>query len=186
MAAKIPEHAKKVFTWILYDVYQWEQEMFDWTFKIFEMLKKNDTIDIIAILENWKILIFEEEQPNRSPFYWLVWWTCEDWEEPLETAKRELLEETWMTSKDWAIFNKYRKSSKIDYHDNIFIARNCKKIQEQNLDAWEKIKILEVDWEWFKKYVLDEKFRVKEFTFDVLKYLYEWKEEELKKIIYWE
>lgn len=186
MASRIPEHAKRVFKWMIFDVYQWEQEMFDWSKKIFEMLKKNDAIDVIAILWNWNILIFEEEQPNRPPFYGLVGWSWEDWEEALETAKRELLEETWMISEDWIFFDKYSKSSKIETFDHLFIARNCVKIKDQDLDAGERINMLEVDWEWFKRYVLDPKFRVKSFTFDLLRYLYEDREDEIKKIIYWE
>jgi len=44
-------------------VYQWEQKMFDETIKIFEKLKRNDTVDIIAVSENLDICILEEEQP---------------------------------------------------------------------------------------------------------------------------
>ena len=135
----MPAHAKKVFEWKIFDTYQWEQEMFDWSTKIFEKLKKNDTIDIIATSEDWYIYVLEEEQPWRPPFYGLVWWTCENWDETLDTAKRELLEETGLISDDWELFNAYVKSSKIDYHSCLYIARNCKKIQDQELDNWEKI-----------------------------------------------
>ncbi len=97
--------------------------MFDWKKRIFEKAKRSDTIDVITITQDWKILILEEKQPWREVFYWLVWWTCEEDETPLETAKRELLEETWMISQEWELFWSYRLSSKLAYESHIFIAR---------------------------------------------------------------
>ena len=38
---KIPKNATKVFSGKTFDVYQWEQEMFDGSKKIFEKLKRN-------------------------------------------------------------------------------------------------------------------------------------------------
>ncbi|EKE27202.1 MAG: NUDIX hydrolase [uncultured bacterium (gcode 4)] len=180
---KIPEHAKLVFKWKMFDTYQWEQEMFDWSTKTFEKLKKNNTIDIVAVSEDWYIYILEEEQPWRPPFYGLVWWTCEKWEDTIDTAKRELLEETGLISNDWTLFKSYTKSSKIDYESVIYIAKNCKKIQEQNLDSGEKITFKKVNWKEFVDIVADPKFRVQEFALDVLRHLYLWKEKELKDII---
>ena len=52
---KIPKNAIKVFSWKTFDVYQWEQKMFDWSKKIFEKLKRNDSVDIIAINKNKEI-----------------------------------------------------------------------------------------------------------------------------------
>ena len=40
----IPANAKKVFHGVIFDVYQWEQEMFDGTKEIFEKLKRPDTV----------------------------------------------------------------------------------------------------------------------------------------------
>jgi len=180
----IPKNAKKVFCWKTFDVYQWKQKMFDWTIKIFEKLKRNDSIDIIAISENNEIFILEEQHPWRELFFWLVWWTCEEGENPIETAKRELLEETWLKSDDWELFWVYIRSSRIDHKSNIFIARCCKKIENQNLDSWEKIKVKKVNWDEFLKIIVNPKFRVQEFALDVLRKIFIWKEEELKKQIF--
>jgi ADP-ribose pyrophosphatase len=180
---KIPNEAKKVFWWIDFDVYQWKQKMFDWSFKTFEKLKRNHSVDIIAVSEDKEIYILKEEHPWRMPFIWLVWWSCEDWEEPLETAKRELLEETWLSSDDWELFWIYTKSSRIDHNSNIFIARNCKLIQNQNLDPWEKIEIKKVNWDDFLNIVANPNFRVSEFALETLRYIFLWKEQELKNII---
>lgn len=126
----IPEYAKLVFKWQTFDTYQWEQTMFDWSIKIFERLKRNDTVDTVAVAEDWEIYVLEEQQPWRDIFYGLVWWTCEDGEDAITTAQRELLEETWLVSDDWQLFGKYSKSSRIQQISYVYIAKNCKKIQE--------------------------------------------------------
>jgi len=65
---KTPKNAIKVFSWKTFDVYQWEQKMFDWSKKTFEKLKRNDSVDIIAINKNKEIYILEEQQPWREAF----------------------------------------------------------------------------------------------------------------------
>lgn len=59
----IPDHAQLVFTGKTFDVYQWEQEMFDGSTKTFEKLRRNHSIDIVAVDQDKKIYILEEEQP---------------------------------------------------------------------------------------------------------------------------
>ncbi|EKD29833.1 MAG: NUDIX hydrolase [uncultured bacterium (gcode 4)] len=181
---KIPDSAERVFEGKTFDVYQWEQEMFDGSTKIFEKLKRNHSVDIVAVSEDGDICIIEEEQPGRAPFLGLVWWSCEDGEEPVETAKRELLEETGLVSEDWQLFKSHTPSSRIDYMSHMFIARNCKKIRDQHLDpGGEKIKIRTVKWDEFLDIVADPKFRVQEFAVEVLRYVYLWREGELKSKI---
>ncbi len=184
---RLPKNAECVFEGITFSIYQWEQKLFNGETAIFEKAKRNNTIDVVAITENWKILILEEEQPWREKFYWLVWWSCEKNEKPFQTAQRELLEETGMVSDDWELFSSHTPSSRMVYKNHIFIARNCKKIQEQSLDAWwEKIKVIEVEWNEFLEFIVSDAFRVKEFSLEVLKMLYKNQEQELKKRIFWE
>ncbi len=182
---KLPEKAKKVFTWIIYNVYHWEQELFDWSTATFEMLKRNFTIDVLPIWEDGMIYVSNERQPWRPPFLTFVWWCSEDWEVPLETAKRELMEEMWLYSDEFELFTVYNNTWKIDYDQYFYIARNCKQAWTQKLDAWEDIKISKVDWKWFLDTVADPRFRLKEFALDVFRQIYSWKEEEFKNIIYW-
>jgi len=159
--------------------------MFDGKKKIFEKASRSNTIDIVATTKDGKILILEEKQPWRDTFYWLVWGTCEEWEKPLETAKRELLEETWMKAQEWNLFGSYRISSKLAYESYIFVARNCEKVQKQNLDEWwEIIKIKEMDWKQFLDFIASDKFKVKEFALEALRMIYNWREKELKRKIF--
>lgn len=180
----MPENAKCVFQGKVFSIHQREQEMFNWEIKIFEKAERADTIDVVAVTNDWKILILEERQPWRDTFYWLVWWTCEKNEEPLETAKRELLEETWMESQKWELFNSYRISSKLAYESHIFIARNCEKVNHQDLDDWgEIIKLKEMNWKEFLDFIASDDFKVAEFALSALKMIYNWKENLLKEII---
>lgn len=182
---KIPDNATLVFKGKTFNVYQWEQEMFDGRKKTWERLKRNHSVDIIAISPENEIYILEEQQPGRPPFFWLVWGTCEDGEDPMETAKRELLEETGLVSNDWALFWTYTASSRIDHDNHILIARGCVKKQDQSLDeGGELIDFKKLKWEDFLQTVANPKFRVKEFALEALRYVFLGKEEELKDIIF--
>lgn len=183
--AKIPENANMVFKWIIFDVFQYEQKMYDGSTKIFEKLRRKATADIITILENWNFCIIEQEQPWKKPYYTFPGWTIEEWEEPNELARRELLEETWLVSNDIEIYKTYNTSWKIDYPEYFYIARNCKKVQDQELDSWEKIKLMEVTRDWLVDILADPKFSLQNFAIDVFRARHTWKEEELKKMIFW-
>ena len=91
-----------------------------------------------------------------------------------------------MISNDWEKFWSFKISSKLAYESHIFIAKNCKKITNQNLDEWwEIINIKEMEWKEFLDFIVSDNFKVKEFAFEALKMIYNWKEEELKNIILW-
>ena len=64
----IPPDAKKVFSGVLFDVYQWEQKMFDGSVATFEKLKRPDTVVVFPVLPNGRIILTEQEQPNDSNY----------------------------------------------------------------------------------------------------------------------
>ncbi len=129
---EIPKQAKKVFEGVIFDVYQWEQEMFDGSFAIFEMLKRPNTLAVIAVKSD-KILLIDEEQPGLLKKRSVFTGRQEIDEEPLEGAKREFFEESGMISYDWQILYTTGFHYKIEWETHIFIARNVKKIQEPKL-----------------------------------------------------
>ena len=142
----IPKNAKRVFSWIIFDVYQWEQELFDGSFTTFEMVKRLWTACVIPILDNWNILVSKQEQPWKNIYIDCLWWREDRRDSNLvETAKRELLEESWYIAKNFnLIISKNIWSSKFEWEINYYIATWLKKIQEQNLDAWEKLEVIEI------------------------------------------
>ena len=182
----IPKEATCVFSWEIFDVYQRQQQMFDWSFQTFERATRPDTVNIIALLDTWNIVVTEERQPWSLPFCGLVWWRCDEWESALQSAKRELLEETWLVSEDWSLFTTYNLQSKVLYQSSVYIARNCTKISEQDLDVWgEKIKLLELSWEEFLDFIAREDFRSSQFALDLLRSVYLWQEAQITKRIFW-
>lgn len=145
---KIPKQAKKVHEWKIFSTYQWKQKLYDGTFTTFEMVKRSYCADVIATIDN-KILILKQSQPGRNNFFWLPGGRVEQWEPILRAAKRELLEETGCTSKNWQKFKSWNEASKIDFEETTFVARNCEMIKFPNLDAGEKISMFLVDFDEF-------------------------------------
>jgi len=140
-AKLIPENASRVFEGEIFDVYQWQQEMFDGSFEIFEMLKRSDTVKVIAIKDN-KIVICEEEQPHTKVFFDVPSGRHDVEEESeLDAAKRELLEETGMSFAKWKLIAIEQPHTKIDWFVYIFLASDFVSQIEQNLDAGEKITV---------------------------------------------
>lgn len=146
-ARLIPKHAKKVFTGQIYDVYQWEQELYNGTTATFEMLGRPDTIIVLPIKDG-KIVIVDEEQPTMKRAYGLPGGRHDNpTETELEAAQREVLEETGMRFKTWKLIRAFQPHSKIEQFIYLFVASDFIDQRAQNLDAGEKIEVLEVTLE---------------------------------------
>lgn len=177
----IPKGAKRVFKGVIFDVYQWEQELYDGSKATFEKLKRQNSTDVIAVTENKKILLAFDEQPARPGVYTTLGGRVDDGEEPLEAAKRELLEESGYTSGDWELLSSDVPSHKIDWTVYTYIARNCKKVSEPKLESGERIKIQEVDFDEFIDVATTEGFQHKELAMMFLRMKVEGTLEALKK-----
>jgi len=148
---KLPKNAKRVFKGEIFDVYQWKQKMFDGSFKIFESVKRENTVVIIPSYKG-KIVALKQRQPHTK------WFICTPsgrmdikGEKPLNAAKRELLEETGMKSKTWKLWKKIEKRGKVEQNVYIYTAQNCYKVGPQQLDNGEKIKIKLMSFNQFMK-----------------------------------
>lgn len=138
----IPENAKRVFKGVIFDVYQWEQEMYDGTKATFERLKRPDTVVVFGVLPDGKILLTEQEQPGRGPFIGATGGRVDEGEDILEAAKRELLEESGYTAEEFILWDAQYPVGKIDWVVFTFVAKGLKKVADMDLDAGEKIKLL--------------------------------------------
>ena len=160
---KIPQNAKCVFKGILFDIYQYEQKMFDGNYKTFEKITRLPSVQILAITKDNKIMLLNEEQPGRGKYIGVPGGMVERNENHLESAKKELLEELGMKSVNWTLYKEINFGDKIDWPCYYYIAKNCKKIQEPRLEVGEKIESFEVDFDKFIEIVLDEKFKNEQF-----------------------
>lgn len=72
----------------------------------------------------------------------------EEGEEPFDTAKRELLEETGYTSDVWTYLGEtWESTSKLTNRMHLFLAKDCVKISEQKLDENEQVDVMIVPFE---------------------------------------
>lgn len=180
---KVPPQAKKVFQGKIFSVYQWEQEMFDGTTETFEMLKRANTIQIVAT-QGDKILMSRQSQPHKHDYYSLYGGRAEENEEPLVTAKRELLEESGLESSDWELFQVIEPVHKIDWEIYYFIARNCQKTSEPHLDSGEKIEEISLTFDEFNKLIEEDDYLAKDLGRTLLRMEKEGKLEDFKKKLF--
>ena len=99
MKPVIPPHAKKVFEGTIFDIHQWQQEMFDGTTATFELASRPSVVVTHPVMGD-KILVVKEEQPGRPPYLSAPAGFSEKQDiDALATGKRELKEETGLTSR---------------------------------------------------------------------------------------
>ncbi|HOU75582.1 MAG TPA: NUDIX hydrolase [Candidatus Dojkabacteria bacterium] len=165
----IPRNARKVFTGKLCEIYQWEQNMFDGKTKIFEKIKYNDAVNIIAITKNKNILVTKEIQPQSKSFYSVPGGTIDNNETPLDGAKRELLEETGYEAKKWLKFHQSQPMTRLEWNVYTYIAIDCEKKKNQIQSNGSKIIVSEKSLLEFLNIIMDDTYRDREITLKLLK-----------------
>ena len=140
----IPPEAKRVFEGVLFDVYQWEQTMFDGSGATFERLTRPDTVGVIPVLPDGRLVIVKEEQPGAGSFVGILGGRVEDGEEPDVAALRELREESGYDAQSLTLWDAQQPVAKLDWAVYTFIAKGVSRAGEQLLDAGEKVELLTV------------------------------------------
>ncbi len=181
----LPSHAKKVFEGILFDVWQWEQEMFDGSTQTFEKVSRRPSVGIFPITADGKIILTIQEQPDMEEFISLVGGIVDPEEDVVDAAHRELLEETGSFTNDMELWYSIQPVTKVEWPIYIFVARGCETRAEITPDAGEKIKLKYVTWEEFLDVIYEDKFRDKELTLHLLKLMKHPKKlEELRQFLF--
>ena len=179
----LPEHTQPVFKGVMFDVYQWKQEMFDHTTETFEKLKRQDTVTVFAVLDDGRILLTKQEQPGKEPFIAAAGGRVERGEEILDAAKRELREETGYEADEFILWKAVQPIGKIEWAVYIFVARKLRKVSDSSPDAGEKIEIMAVDFEEFIEIALQENFYEQEIYRDVAESMWNQKKrDELREL----
>lgn len=148
----VPPQAKRVFKGVIYDVYQWQQKRFDDSTVTFEMLKRPDTVKVIAVKDN-KIVVLKEEQPDHPRMLTLPGGRNDNSSETeLDCAKRELHEETGMVFNTWKLLSAVQEHRKIEQIVYIFLATGFERQDASHTDPGEKIEISFMSFDEAKKY----------------------------------
>ncbi len=187
MAKKIPTDAKRVFEWVLFDIYQKDQVQFDGSIKKFEWARTYDIAKWICIVDD-RILILREQQPWYDVVReWLPGWMLERWEDIYDAIEREVREETWITFSDISLLVTLRSNVTLaEGYRHYFICRWVSDRWEQILDAgWEKIEITHLSFEEFITKIVDDS----EFAHDIWdwilrNYVVKNRTEDLRRILF--
>ena len=142
-ARLVPENATKVFEGKIFDVFQWEQEQFDGSYETFEMLKRPDTVLVVALDQDDQVIVMREQQsgmPVRDARVPGGRVDASD-ESTLSAIQREMYEETGITMREWKFVEVIQPEIKIEWFIHVFIARGIVSIGEPHLDAGEKVEI---------------------------------------------
>lgn len=165
-ARLVPKNATRVFKGQIFDVYQWQQEMFDGSFETFEMLKRPDTVKVIAVVDD-QIVILEQQQPDSDIFFDMPGGRHDNpTETEVEAAQREMREETGLSFKDWKLLSVHQPAGKIEQFVYFFLAVNLEKREASTPDAGEKITVRQVSLEELK--AMAQKAAGRYFPHDIL------------------
>lgn len=182
----IPDHAEKVFEGTIFTVYQWEQELFDGTTATFERITRPDTVTVLPVLPNGEIIVCNQEQPAKPPFTGVIGGVVDPGEDPFEAAKRELLEETGYATPDehWHHWYSLSYDGKIVWDNHFYIAHQCQKVANQNLDGGEKIDLFTVSFDQLLETSLQPQWRDIQLTMKLLQvHHYPQKWENLRQLL---
>jgi ADP-ribose pyrophosphatase len=154
----LPDNSKKVFQGIRWQVHQWEQIQFDGSIKIYESIKRFDTVIVYPVIDE-NVVILEEEQPHwgrKSDS--IVAGGVGDGEDIVEAAKRELREETGMIFKDFYLVHAEQKYHDLHSNAYVFIAKNLIEKGEVLPDSGERTEPKEVSFQELIKLTKQRKF----------------------------
>lgn len=166
---KRPTSAKKAFSGQIFDVYQWEQELFDGSKAVFEQLKRPDTVIVFPVLPDGRIILIEESQPGKSSVVGAPGGRIDKGEDVLAAAARELLEETGYEAESYQLWSAEQITSKLDWVVYGLVAKGLKKSGGQTLDPGEKISIKTVSFDDFLNFFSAENQREKMITEKILR-----------------
>jgi ADP-ribose pyrophosphatase len=134
-----PPFARHVFTGKLFQVWQWEQELFDGSRTTFECLSRPDTVLVLPVLPNGDVVLGIERQPGMEPVLQALGGRIEEGESPLEAAQRELSEEGGFVANDWTLWDAWQPVTKIDWAVYLFVAKGLTQSSGRQLDGGERI-----------------------------------------------
>jgi ADP-ribose pyrophosphatase len=145
-AKLIPDQAQQVFGGVIYDVYQWDQTLYDGSSAKFEMLRRPDTVEAICITDD-KIIVLDDSQPHYGSKLTLPGGRVDDSDDSIEAAaRREIKEETGYEFGQLKLIRAVQPHFKIEWFIYLFVAWDVSAKGEAHLDAGEKNTVSELSF----------------------------------------
>lgn len=106
-------------------------------------IKRRDAVYVVALTRDYKIpLVYQYKNGVKDVIWELPAGFVEANESPLESARRELLEETGFAAEEYMLLGSFVPNPSLSGNKNfVFLSKNAKKISEQQLDVNEEIKV---------------------------------------------
>lgn len=147
-----------------FKIWQWPQKLYDGSEVTFESISRADTVTVLALTADKKVIMTKQIQPGFQEFLSLPGGIIDEGEGVLEASKRELLEETGFSSDDWYFLFSGQMNSRIDWANFYLVAKNCQETAEKNPDAGEKINVEFFDLNQLAQLVKAKNFRNSDFA----------------------
>ncbi len=147
MPPRIPEHAEKVFEGVLFDVFQWDQTLFDGSRARFEAARRVPSVQVLATDDAGRVILLEEEQPYVGRFIAVPGGRVERGDDPETTVRKELLEELGMAPRAVELWYEQHSGSTLQWSTFNFIARGCTPVAAPEQEPGERIRPYRVAFE---------------------------------------
>ncbi|MDR8393721.1 NUDIX hydrolase [Aliifodinibius sp. S!AR15-10] len=123
----------------------------------FYIIDAPNWVNVIAITADREVVLVEQFRFGvDKPSLEIPGGVCDPGESPLETAKRELQEETGYISKKWSSLGKVSANPAImNNYNYFFLAEECEPNGTMNLDQHERIKVHKLSYQDFLDRVED-------------------------------
>lgn len=151
-AQLIPDEADLAYSGIMFDIYHWEQELYDGSFTTFEMLKRVDTVRIIAIKDK-KLVLIDEQQIRQSQNRHFPTGKVDKGEDWSSAAQRELREETGLQFLNWKLIHVEQPFDQMEWFIATYLATGCSAIGEPELEGGEKSTMFLTDFHEVKAHI---------------------------------
>ncbi|MCR4256832.1 MAG: NUDIX hydrolase, partial [Candidatus Uhrbacteria bacterium] len=142
-----PSNAKKVFEGSLASAYQWNQEMFDGSERMFECYVRPDTATVIPFLDRDTVLLTKQDQPARQTFWDFPGGRVDTGETLEQGARRELHEETGYRPGELVLWEGKTHTGLIRYEQGLFLAKQLVHEPMPNVEEnGERIELVPTKW----------------------------------------
>ena len=136
-----PDGARLVFKGTIFELWQWQQELFDGSFATFESLRRPDTVLVLPVCRNGNLLFVRELHPGKLPKLRTLSGRVETGETPEQTAQRELREEIGLAADEFRLWDAWQPVDKIDWAVYLFVAHNLTQVSKPRSDPGEIVSV---------------------------------------------